>query len=148
MGNATMAWFSSLAGKDDDFRTRDDGDSDYDNPCGENTPPCTPCGSQYQLVPELECPEAPQRRRFGAGGGGADPGQKVAAIPAANVRHLFRKLNVNKVSSFLKFGSSRTWVTDASSPCCTASALSSNGAAYLILSWSLLLSDGRCWDAS
>ena len=88
-------WFSSLAGKDDDFkfRTRDDGDSpesNYSNRDGENTPPCTPYGSQCQLVPELECPEAPRRRRSGV------------PIPAANVRHLFRKLIVNKVSSFLQ----------------------------------------------
>ena len=113
-------WFSSLAGKDDDFkfRTRDDGDSpesNYSNRDGENTPPCTPCGSQCQLpvVPELECPKAPRRRR------------SEAPIPAANVRHLFRKLIVNRVSSFLKIRRSRIRVTASGVTlrCCTAIAL-------------------------
>ena len=85
-----MAWLSSLAGKDDDFRTpnRIDSDSDYDFNGSENAPPCTPRGSQYQLVPEAECPQAPRRRRE----------QNVPASTAADMRQLFRKLNVNKVS--------------------------------------------------
>ena len=85
-----MAWLSSLAGQDDDFRTpnRIDSDSDYDGHGSENAPPCTPRGSQYQLVPEAECPQAPRRRK----------GENVPASSAADMRQLFRKLNVNRVS--------------------------------------------------